>query len=128
MGLIAVNYDKLYVAVVENSDLIQKPEDQNDDVFEDMIGTLAGEPKDENIYRRNRAHLKESNELIPFEDNTRQLEEKKSDSAKTLCQEIVKDKPRRIKYLNHKGVEADNSRLTTRSGRVVKIQSYLKGL
>ena len=58
--------------------------------------------EDENIYRRNRAHLKESNEFILFEDNTRQLEEKKSDSTKTLCQEIVKDKPRRIKYLNHK--------------------------
>jgi len=42
---------------------------------------------DGSVYRRNRAHLKESNEFNPSEDNTRQL-----DSAKTLCQEIMKDK------------------------------------
>ena len=46
-------------------------------------------PEYGNICRRNRAHLKESNELSQFEYNTRQLEEAKSDGEKTVCQEIM---------------------------------------
>jgi len=45
MGLINVNCDKFYVAAVENLDVIRKPEAQYDDVFEDKIGTLSGEPE-----------------------------------------------------------------------------------
>ena len=44
MWLINVNYDKFYVAAVDNPDVIPKPEDQYDDMFEDKIGTLPGEP------------------------------------------------------------------------------------
>jgi len=44
MGLITVNYDKFYATAVENPDVIKKPEDLYDDVFEDRIGTLPGEP------------------------------------------------------------------------------------
>ena len=44
MGLITVNYNKFCVAAVESPDVIQKAEDQYDDVFEDKIGTLPGDP------------------------------------------------------------------------------------
>jgi len=66
--------------------------------------------------------------LSPFEDNTRQLEEAKSDSAKTLCQESMKDKTENVKdkIPIPQSVQTDHSRITTRSGRVVKIPSYLK--
>ena len=43
MWLINVNYDKFYVAAVENPDVIPKPEDQYDDVFGDKMETLLGE-------------------------------------------------------------------------------------
>jgi len=44
MGQITVKYVKYYAGAVENPDVIQTPEDQYDDAFEDKIGTLPGEP------------------------------------------------------------------------------------
>ncbi|KAK2165094.1 hypothetical protein LSH36_55g09038 [Paralvinella palmiformis] len=104
----------------------EKQTDQYNKGAKDLPRLDEGE--DGNTYRRNRAHLKESTELSPFEDTARQLEEAKSDSAKTLGQETMKDKTDNVKDKMPKpqSVEADHSRTTTRSGRVIKTPSYLK--
>ena len=75
--------------------------------------------EDGNIYRRNRADLRKSNELSPFEDNTRQLELAKPHSAKTVCQETMKDKTENMndKIRKPQSIQADHLRITNRSGR-----------